>query len=186
MPKLLSADHIAGAGADGAFEPQRTNNFELVVSPPGGGNGDILQLSIKAFPLPKQETSVIEIPYGNEIRKAAGRTTYAPLEATFHDYVDQDTLQILNNWRLRVYNPKNGSVGWAKEYKVEGTLLLFGPDGESTRSWTLKGLWPSSLDPGSPDMENAEKNLISCTFAIDKAEEDTVANPLEVAVFVAG
>ena len=130
MPELLSADHIGNAA--GGFEPQRTNNFEIRITPPGG-NADILQLSIKAFPLPKQETSVIEIPYGNELRKVAGRTTYANLEATFHDYVDQQTLQELNEWRKLVYDPATGNVGLAWRYKVEGTLVMFAPDGSFER-----------------------------------------------------
>jgi len=174
----MTADHIGAAG--GGFEPQRANNFMLELTPPGG-DGRIIQQSLSEFPFPKEASEEIAIPYINEIRKVAGRTTYEDLDLVLNDYVDQDTAAQIEGWRRLVYVPEagaagpaapgggeSGSVGWAKDYKVDGSLILFGPDGTVERTWTLVGVWPKAFNMGSGSMEGSERVKITCTLAIDK------------------
>jgi hypothetical protein len=171
MPqRILSANHIAAAA--GGYEPQRTNNYTISLTPKGvGADRGVLRLSVRAFPLPKEETGIIEIEYGNEIRKVAGRTTFADLSVTFHDYVDQNVLHQLVQWRRVVYNPNDGTVGLARDYKTNGTVIMFAPNGLLERKWDIKGVWPSKLDPGDLTYENAEKKLITMELVIDRAIE---------------
>ena len=169
MPVAISASHIAAAG--GAFEPQRQSNFMLSLEPPGGGTGNrnALQLSLQAFPLPKYEIVIGTTRYVNEERKWAANVTYQNLQATFKDYVDTSTASILYTWSLLVFNPENGQIGLASQYKSQGTVQLFAPNGSSVRSWDLLGVWPSNFNFGEGNMEGAAtQNLIQVTFAIDQ------------------
>lgn len=166
MPQVVTADHIAAAG--GAFEPQRKNNFTLII--PVGDSG-VIQRSLNAFPLPKETNEPIAVQFGNEERKVAGRATYEPLELTLKDYVDTPIAQQLIQWRRLVYNPETGVIGLAKDYKKEGEVIMFGPNGDMERTWKLYGIWPSKLDPGGGDMNANEPNIITTTLAVDRAVE---------------
>ena len=112
--EFISANHIAPGGRTSAyFEPQRVSNFVLEVGVPGT-NADgtidsnierIIALSVREFPMPEETTNRIELPYGNEVRYVAGRTTFGEETLTCTDYIDQDTAGAIYAWRRLVYNP---------------------------------------------------------------------------------
>ena len=165
----LSASHIAAA--QGGFEPQRPNNFIVRITPPGG-DAEVIELTIFSCPFPADATEVMRIPYINEERKVAGKTTIQGdgMELVMTDYVDQQVLQTMRQWRRMVFDPRSGRTGLAANYKVEGQLLLFGPEGSMERSWTLIGVWPSALNSGEGSMERAtDANRITVTLQVDLA-----------------
>lgn len=174
MPERVSAEHIASYGAGGIhrFEPQRVNNFTIRFTLPGGIQLDkesIIAMSVKTFPFPQEETDVLEIAFGNEIRKIAGVTKFSNEQLTVHDYVDSETADIIAEWRRLVYNAETGVVGYASEYKSEGDLLMFGPDGNKIRTWRLYGLWPRRVRYGKGEMStSAVVNEVEVEFALDK------------------
>jgi len=166
MPQLVTADHIAAQG--GAFEPQRKNNFTLRIDL---GHARVIQRSLDSFPLPKEANSPILVNFGNEVRKVAGRAEFDDLELVLKDYADQPIAQALIQWRREVYRPTDGFIGLARDYKKDGIVIMFAPNGLLERRWELKGIWPSRLDPGGGDMNANSQNLITTTLAIDKAIE---------------
>jgi len=171
----LNADHIAKQG--GAFEPQRRNNFMLQLTPPGG-DASIVELSLHTFPFPSDATDVTRIPYVNEERKVAGRTTFAGdgMALVLTDYVDRQTAESLTKWRYLVFDPNTGKTGFASRYKVQAKLVLFAPDGTKERTWTLQGVWPSALSIGEGgDMSSGEPNRITITLQVDLIKMDGVA-----------
>jgi len=169
------------ASPDGGYEPQRKNNFTLLVEAPSSiGDVGLIQMSLHSFPLPKEVKEVITIPFGNEQRKVAGKASFPDINLVVTDYVDQDVLGVLKAWRKLVYDPATGQIGWAEDYKGSGSIYMFGPDGTPTDDkgliWNLRGMWPSKLDPGDPTMENANPVRITTTFVIDymqRADWDT-------------
>ena len=166
MAVRILADHIAAGGAAGGYEPQRKNNFMVYLTPPGG-DSDPIEMALMSFPLHKETTGVIKIPYVNSERKVAGKTEYAAKELKVRDYVDQQTAQEVRAWRRKVWDPKTGKVGLAKDYKVDGRVVLYAPDGSAERTWSLHGVWPSSFDMGSGDMSSADPVEITCTLEVD-------------------
>lgn len=166
MTQLVSADHIAAQ--NGAFEPQRKNNFTLRIDV---GNGNVVQRSLDSFPLPKGGNEEIAVNFGNEVRKVAGRAIFDNLELVLKDFVDTPAAQGMIAWRKQVYDPTSGAIGWARNYKKEGEVVMFGPDGTRERAWRLIGCWPSRMDPGGGDMNAAENNKITTVITIDKAIE---------------
>jgi len=159
----LTAQHIAPKG--GGFEPQRKNNF--TISLPVGGN--VLVQSLESCPLPVEENEVIAIKYGNETRKVAGPATFSDLAVTIKDFIDSPVIQQLMSWRRKVYDPASGVIKLASGYKENGSIVMFGPDGSHARKWTIEGVWPSKVDPGSGNMGEGGNNMISVTLQIDRA-----------------
>jgi len=166
MPQLVSADHIAAEG--GSFEPQRKNNFTLVIPV---DDSTLIQRALDSFPLAKEANDEIAINFGNEVRKVAGKATYESLQLVLKDFVDEQVAQQLITWRRLVYDPNTGAIGLAKDYKKSGEVIMFGPNGEVERTWEIIGIWPSKLDPGNGDMNANENNKITTTLTIDKAIE---------------
>jgi len=63
----------------------------------------------------------------------------------------------------------NGHIGWARNYKRNALVTLYGPDGSAERYWHLIGVWPGSFDQGDIDMEGGDYLKITMTLNIDKA-----------------
>jgi len=175
----VSADHIAAVGGNGAFEPQRTNNFTVRFSPPNGVKGgaaaaDIFALSVDSCPFPSAEGDVIEVPFGNEVRKVSGRWKFSNEMLVVKDYVGAEVSDIVDEWCRLVYNPNpgadSGRIGYANEYKVNAELIFFGPDGNQMRKFKLIGMWPRKNKYGQGDMNQSAQNKIEIEFCVDKVQ----------------
>ena len=160
MPQLVSADHIGNT----SFEPQRKSNFTVRI--PIGST--LIQFSLDTFDFPKEANEVLKVNFGNEERKVAGRATYNNLNLVLKDFADQPVMQQILAWRRLVYNPANGAIGYASQYKRQGDAVWFGPDGSGSRRVTLVGAWPSSIDMGSGDMNGNDQNKITAVITIDR------------------
>ena len=168
MAFRVSADPIAAAG--GGYEPQRKNNFTLEITPPANIQFDteILQLTLAQMSIPTESNDRITIDFGNEKRFVAGKTTYSEETIVFNDYVDAGVYQNLVNWRKKVYNPEDGKIGRARDYKATADLFMFAPDGSTFRRWRVLGIFPSELKPGEGNMAANEQNKIEVKFSVDK------------------
>lgn len=180
----LGTYHMSGLDM---YEPQRTNNFELGifglrnvpqyannssgVLPDGqtlpNNAGGLLKLSVRDFDAPNLESSVIEVPYGNNKVKYAGVPNFTGGSVTFNDFLGIDTERILMSWYQQVYNVKTQAVGRASVYKKTANLLEYDPSGVFCRAWELRGCWISSLNLGSFSNENNNVRQISCNFQYD-------------------
>jgi hypothetical protein len=163
----LSADHIASAG--GSYEPQRAYNWVLVLNNSIPGAEQIRLACASAF-LPSQSNEVIEIKYGNEIRKVAGGIKFEDGELKVRDYVDPDIYGFLRQWQAMVSNIEAGQVGFASEYKKTARIILSSGDTTVTREYQLTGLWPSKLAPEALSYDDQNKQLeITMTLTYDRA-----------------
>ena len=166
----------------GQFEPQRVNNalLKLDLAGLGGSNitnfdADTLVLSLASFPIPKVSNTVITAHYLNTEAKFAGRASVEAMSVVYRDYVDMQTADILEQWRAIVFNARQGTVGYARDYKTSGTLELLGPDIDANnallsgryRFFALEGVWPSLVDRGDMDMSGDDQVLITTTLEID-------------------
>ena len=120
----FTADHLATT----SHEPQRSNNALLFLyGLPGGGDATAMATAIDSFSAPKWTNSPVELSFLNEKRKVAGRPMVEDMTVTYKDFIDQNIAAVLMAWRLQVYNPWTGRMGFAKWYKKRGAVLLFGP-----------------------------------------------------------
>jgi len=149
-------------------EVQRNNNALLTIDGVMN-NGSPLQLAVESFPIPKTTLSTIEAPLLNESRKYAGKPTFDDLSVVFKDLIEVDIAGAINAWFQTVYDSKTGKIGFARNYKRQGTAELLGPDGSNTgRVYELRGVFPIAFDPGDIDMSGGDYVKINLTLSIDK------------------
>jgi hypothetical protein len=181
--QYLGTYHMVG---DTRFEPQRTNNFEVqitgldnVLTDFKGGlisNASAsITLSVADYDAPSLTISPIEIAYGNNIVKFAGKPTFETSSITLNDYIGLKVEQILNSWYALTYDVKTQKVGLAKNYKKEGFLIEYAPDGTNIRQWHLHGCWISSLDLGKFSQDGNAVRQVTVTLVYDYASP--VVNP---------
>jgi phage tail-like protein len=147
------------------FEIQRLNHFEVIFD----GFTTDFTLCVESCPLPNTANEVIELAYGNSKVKVAGVATFDNFDIVIKDAIGLDIEMMLYNWRRRVYDVKTDQIGWAVDYKRNGKINLFAPDGSCTRTWQIVGAWPTNFTPGDLSYESNEKRNISMSISIDKA-----------------
>lgn len=147
------------------YEVQRTNHFELIID----GLSQDVTLAVQSCPFPTTSNEVIELAYGNSKVKVAGQAVFDDVEITCLDFIGEDTEIKLANWRKQVYNPETDKVGFAADYKKNGYLYQYAPDGTHTRTWKIIGAWPTTFTPGENNQEGSDKKLMSLTLSVDKA-----------------
>ena len=178
MPLKLGFYH--GIGQDD-WEPQRTNNFEIQFPNLGqlftidqglalpGNASDLLTLSVKSVSYPSTNIDKLTISYGNNSVNFAGRPNYGEVEIVVNDFIGIQSERILMGWSGLVYNPKTEVIGWASQYKRDGYLLEFAPDGTCVRRTQLRGCFPGTVAPGNFSNDDNSLREISVTFYCDVA-----------------
>jgi hypothetical protein len=178
MPLKLGFYH--GIGQDD-WEPQRTNNFEIQFPNLGqlftidqglalpGNASDLLTLSVKSVSYPSTNIDKLTISYGNNSVNFAGRPNYGDVEIVVNDFIGIQSERILMGWSGLVYNPKTEVIGWASQYKRDGYLLEFAPDGTCVRRTQLRGCFPGTVAPGNFSNDDNSLREISVTFYCDVA-----------------
>lgn len=162
MPVSMGAMHMSNVKT---YEIQRTNNFELVLE----GFGDEFTLCVESCPLPTTSNDPIELAYGNAKVKVAGQAAFDDIELQVKDAIGADIEKKLSDWRKQVYDPETDKIGWAADYKRNGRIHQYAPDGTYQRSWRIIGVWPTNFNPGEMNYDGSDKKLISMTLSVDKA-----------------
>ena len=154
------------------FEPQRTNNFALIIA----GFPEDFTLSVVSFPLPTITNEVIEMQRGNTKVKLAGPASYDNKDIVVRDFIGSDIESLVEQWRIQVFNQRTEAIGWMRDYKRNGTMIQFAPDGTFQRTWTVEGMWPSSVTYGDMSNEGGEVKKITMTIAFDRAYADRIGS----------
>ena len=152
------------------FQLQNRNHFEVVFDNKNNMGWDSnMTLLVKSFPLPRESTEVNTIDHFNQQIKLAGKTTFEGGELVIHDAISYDTEKMFRQWRKQVYDAKKGIMGYAANYKQNGTITEYSPNGEKYREWTLIGCWPSNVNYGDLDYEAGGVKDITATIVYDWA-----------------
>lgn len=153
------------------YEPQRTNNFQLEIYGLPGQGTEQLMLAVNDYSLPTIATEPIDVGHGNSKVHYAGQAAFTGMESLqVIDYITTDVEAMVRAWHVQVYNPETDQIGWAADYKKDGTLTEFAPDGSNLRIWQIKGMWPSSVNYGGTlSHDGAEVKKIEITITYDKA-----------------
>lgn len=168
MPRdNMSALHIAQE--QGSFEPQRVNNWTFQVGFADQAQSTIIELSLDTGFLPQEGNAPIMLSFLNEQVYVAGKVMWQEGTIVLKDFVDQPTAEAVRAWRALVYDPTNGRIGFAANYKKRAFIVLYTPDGLSERVWELIGCWPMAVSWGALDMNASEANRITVTIRFDKA-----------------
>lgn len=172
------------------YEPQRTNNFEFMVTGLGNRilkagfneNDDnaylsnpeaVIRLSVKSTSIPHFEQSVIPVRRGNNELKYAGVPSFNAGQLVINDFIGTDAKMALMAWQNQSYNVKTEKVGLAKDYKHDCYLLEYTPDFQLVRTWKLYGCWVSSISESTYDTDSNSVNQVTATIQYDRAMPDT-------------
>jgi len=167
-PNNFTAGHLASMA--GAYEPQRQMDFEVELEL--GGNPDFseaITLSVDVGFLPNESNEEIELHYLNDKVWVAGKYSVDAGTLTCKDIINAPTAEAIAYWRSLVYNHENGKIGLAKDYKKQGSILLYSSEGSATRTWNIEGAWPQAVNWGTLDYSSSEKNQIELTIRYDRA-----------------
>lgn len=165
-PLQLGTYHMAN---DNAFEPQRTNNFEVQITGLGTEQSQVITLSVASYDAPTISQQPIEINYGNNIIKFAGKPSFQDSNITLNDYIGKEVEKILSDWQKLSYDYNTQKIGWASDYKKTGYLIEYDPSGGSPRQWMLVGCWLSSLQLGNFSQDGNAVRQVTCTLVYDYA-----------------
>lgn len=165
MAVTMTASHLGSPA--GGFEPQRSYNWVLVL--PGTSDPDLIRLSVERVSLPSIGTAVIHMRYMNEDIKVSGGASVDANSITVRDFVDRQTYATLNAWMEQVHDPATGAIGFASDYKKQGTLQLVDPKGNVMRQIIVKGVWPNKISATDLDY-NSDSGLvkINLQLSVDK------------------
>jgi len=168
MPRdNMSALHIAQE--NGAFEPQRVNNWTFQVALQDQTDTQIIELSLDTGFLPQEGNAPIMLSFLNEVVYVAGKVMWQEGTIVLKDFIDRPTAEAVRKWRAQVYDPETGRIGYAANYKKRANIILYTPDGLGERSWELIGCWPMAVSWGALDMNASSANMITMTIRFDKA-----------------
>lgn len=151
------------------YQLQRKNHFEVQFSS-NSGIDENLKFMVVSFPLPKETTESSDINYFNTTIKVAGKTTFDNTTMVLRDAISYDTEQKFLAWRKKVYDPKEGTMGIAEDYKHDAVVTEWTPDKSTkSRSWRLVGCWPSGIDYGELTYDDGGEKQVSVTICYDYA-----------------
>jgi len=180
------------------WEPQRTNNFEVVIEnldylatadsigtatayPSDLGNHGIIKppsaaerimLSVDSFSAPTIEIATITTQYGNNSIKWAGKPEFPNSTLTINDYIGIQTERILAAWFRCAYDFKSEKIGLARDYKKIAHLIEYDPKGGSARVWRLDGVWLASFNLGDWSQDGNAQRKIQATLVYDRVVPD--------------
>lgn len=163
--KQLGVFHMAAQ--NNVYEPLRTNNFEFQIT--DLEHADNIMFSVASYSAPNLNITPIEVQYGNNSIKYAGKPTFDNSNLTINDFVGIETEEALSNWMKLVYNYDTQEIGFASEYKKECYLIEYNTKGEFVRQWKLIGCWPSTLTLGDFNQDGNAVRQISMTITYDYA-----------------
>lgn len=160
------------------YEPQRTNNFEFIVTGLDTNgrlkkaglistdtsnssyieNGaEIIRISLKQAFIPSFSQKSIQVQRGNTTINYAGVPSFDGGNIQLNDYIGANSYEVLAAWQNLSYNVATEKVGLAADYKKTCWVCEYTPDYQLVKKWKLYGCWISQL---SCDNLNYDQNSI--------------------------
>lgn len=133
----------------------------------GGDLGEIFRLTVKEFKTADIKINSIELRHGNDRAKLAGQVSVGDCTITVVDVIGADTQRALWGWFNLVYDPMKKMMGINQDYKKDGIIYQFAPDGTTVRAWKCFGLWPSSIPSNSFSYDGSKEMDISFDLQCD-------------------
>lgn len=165
------------------YEPQRTSDFEFVITDLEGLVGmdgqaipnaqELLRIAVKSTSIPHFSQEAITIRRGNGVVKFAGLPTFDEGSLVIQDWIGADTKEMLMAWQNLSYNVQTEKVGIASDYKKNAFLVEYSPDKQVVRRWILTGCWISRISEDGRSHDESSANSITATIQYDMAQLDT-------------
>lgn len=131
-------------------------------------NGDeVPKHFVKLASRPNISIEETEINYLNAKTWIPGKATWETITVTYYDVATNEN-QKLYNWLASVYNfvdPLKSTQGKHRsDYSGTGTLHLYDGCGVPLEVWTMRDVWPQSINFGELDYSSSEEATIELTL----------------------
>lgn len=147
------------------------------------GSVNIPAAFVKVAKRPSLTVEETEINYLHGKMWIPGKGTWDNLTVTYYDIGGRDSgaapMQTLWNWLASVYNftdpitltqtSRRGKDGTDKGWAAIGTLRMYDGCGDTMETWTLKNLWPQSINFGDLDYGSSEEATLELTLRFSEA-----------------
>lgn len=175
------------------YNPQRVNNFNLVVEDIDGvlrtgsiaestDDADVLKnaqqeimIGLKSCDVPSASQGKIVIQKGNSQIKFPGKPEFSDIQLTAYDFIGSNVKDTFYAWQNLCYNRRYDAIGNKSAYKKNCVLYEYEPgrEGRVVRYWEIKGAWPTTVTVTGKDATSDAAAEVSVTLSIDWAEMHT-------------
>lgn len=154
---------------DSAWEVQRTNHFELLITELTA-SADTIRMACESVKIPAVNIETTELRHGNEIIKVATNPAFDGGSIVLKDAIGADLEMAIWHWFTLVLDIEHDSVmGLVVDYKKTTRLIQYSPNNAVARTWKCFGVFPTSYDAGDLTYASPDKKLITCNMSVDKA-----------------
>ena len=166
------ASHFA---QDANYEVQRTNHFEIAIDlAPILDTGDEIARTIRlcctAASIPNIQVQAQPLRHGNETINVAGSPNWTTSQVSVYDVIGWDMSRMLQDWFWKIFDPSTHTMGLVVNYKTTATIYQYSPDASVIRAWDCWGVFPTSLNFGSPSADGSGSPVtITMDLSVDKA-----------------
>ena len=132
---------------------------------------------VKATTIPASTIGSYDVYYHGKALKVAGDRSFDTWDTTIFNDEDFGIRNTLENWMSAISNHSlntrdkeifNTSEGDVAKYKSTLKVTQFGKDGNTLRTYSFKGAWPSALSTINLDWSTAsEIEEFTCTWVYD-------------------
>ena len=173
MPNINDfKSRLRGGGA-------RANQFKVTLPFPGyasvGGETSDLAFLCKATGIPGQTVGKVGIPFRGRLLNIAGDRTFEDWSITVLNDTDFKLYRAFERWMNGINNmTDNEGIANPADYQVDGFVDQLDRNGSTLKTYTYRGLFPTSLAPIALDYStNDAIEEFAVTFAIQYFETDT-------------
>ena len=157
----------------------RPSLFKVIFDYPSGIPDPPTKASflVKATTIPASTIGSYDVYYHGKAIKVAGDRTFDTWDTTIFNDEDFGIRNTLENWMSAISNHSlntrdkeifNTSEGDVAKYKSTLKVTQFGKDGNTLRTYSFKGAWPSALSTINLDWSTAsEIEEFTCTWVYD-------------------
>jgi len=159
---------LAQAASIWNVQKQNMGMLELNLDQLIPGAKEVLILSIQDFNIPGRTIGVGQLPYINGNAQYPTRPeAQGNISVTFRDFPGPGTRRVLWQWYSLVYNEATGFMLPSGLVKITGNLVLFDSQGESERTASLFGIWPTKTPDVGIDFSTGEVLTMEMELACD-------------------
>ena len=173
-------NHGSGHPYFGKLDPERRWLYRVEFTVPGL-NTEVLAINASSVSLPTYQIEATTINFLNQDVKVAGRPSLGEMTVTFYSgyAVNLDAISILEEWSRKIFTPSSEEIGFANEYKAEGTLVVMTPRAGTFKTYEFQGAWPTNIGEKSYEWAASDNVTRSVTFSVDKVIDpnDGIAGP---------
>lgn len=131
------------------------------------GQGSVPKHYVKVASRPQVDIEEVEINFLNAVTWLPGKAKWQTMTVTYIDVATADAAPLWN-WLCSVYNfndPVHLQMGSRKsDYTATGVLNLYDGCGAPLERWTMKDVWPTSINFGDLDYSSSDEVTIELTM----------------------